>query len=151
VSTALTPHIHIVGEGGRLSDIKPPLFELLDFTPFDLRVSAWYAQGGVRFIAVPSSAVRPYTEATAGFARMNAGVSGFDDRTDALINAALGFVNRTGPMLGLGGGVMIGAGPLAFDVGYRYKRILAGGVASALNAGGAYQVNEARVGIGVRF
>ena len=36
----LTPNIQIVGEVGRLSDIKPPLLDLLDFTPFDLRVSA---------------------------------------------------------------------------------------------------------------
>ena len=151
ISTALTSNIEIVGEVGRMSDIKPPLYELLDLTPFDLRVSAWYGQGGVRLIASRTRAVRPYAEATAGVARLRAGVSGFGGRTDSLINAALGFVNRTEPMLGLGGGVVLGAGPLAVDVGYRYKRILAGGVASALNAGEAYQVNEARIGVGVRF
>jgi hypothetical protein len=151
VSTALTPNIHIVGEGGRLSDIKPPLYELLDFTPFDLRMSAWYAQGGVRFITSPTSAVRPYTEATAGFARLNAGLSGFGDDVDSVLAAALGFTERTSPMFGLGGGVVIGAGPVAVDVGYRYKRIVAGGIAAALNAGDAYQVNEVRVGLGVRF
>jgi opacity protein-like surface antigen len=54
-------------------------------------------------------------------------------------------------VLGLGGGVVIGAGPVALDVGYRYKRINAGGIPAALNAGNAYQVNEARIGVGVRF
>jgi hypothetical protein len=134
-----------------MSDIKPPLFELLDFTPVNLRVSAWYAEGGVRFIASPHLAIRPYSEGTAGIARLRTGLSGFGDRTDAIIDTALGFLNRTEPMLGLGGGVVFGTGPLAVDVGYRYKRILASGVASAVNAGNAYQVNEARIALGVRF
>ena len=151
VTTGLTPNIQIIGEGGRMSDIKPALYELLDFTPVDLRVSAWYAQGGVRLIASPHLAVRPYTEATAGMARLHTGLSGLSGVTGAIANTALGFLNRTEPMLGLGGGVVFGTGPVAFDLGYRYKRIMAGGVESALNAGNAYQVNEARVGVGIRF
>lgn len=151
VSTALTPNIEIIGEGGRMSDIKPPLFELLDLTPVNLRVSAWYAQGGVRLIASPRLAVRPYTEATAGIARLRTSVSGFSGAGAAAINTALGFLNTTEPMFGLGAGVMLGAGPLAVDVGYRYRRIPADGLASVLNAGSAYQVNEARIGVGVRF
>jgi len=151
IAAGLTPNIQIVGEVGRLSDIKPPLLDLLDFTPVDLRVSAWYGQGGVRFIASPHSAVRPYAEATAGFARLSTGLSGFGGRTDAVIDTGLAFLNRTEPMLGAGGGVLLQGGPLALDVGYRYKKILATGVASALNAGNAYQVNEARIGFGIRF
>jgi hypothetical protein len=151
VAAGLTPNIQIVGEVGRLSDIKPPLLDLLDFTPLDLRVSAWYGEGGVRFIASPHSAVRPYAEATAGFARLSTGLSGFGGRTDAVIDTGLAFLNRTEPLLGAGGGVLLQGGPLALDVGYRYKKILATGVASALNAGNAYQVNEARIGVGIRF
>jgi hypothetical protein len=150
-AAGLTPNIQIVGEVGRLSDIKPPLLDLLDFTPVDLRVSAWYGSGGVRFIASPRSSVRPYAEATAGFARLSTGLSGFGGRTDAVIDTGLAFLNRTQPLLGAGGGVLLQGGPLALDVGYRYKKILASGVASALNAGNAYRVNEARIGIGVRF
>jgi opacity protein-like surface antigen len=151
VAAGLTPNIQIVGEVGRLSDIRPPIFDLLDFTPVNLRVSAWYGEGGVRFIASPRSAVRPYAEATAGFARLSTGLSGFGGRTDAVIRTGLAFLDRTEPLLGVGAGVLLEHGRLALDVGYRYKKITATGVASALNAGNAYQVNEARIGLGVRF
>jgi hypothetical protein len=151
VATGLTPNMQIVGELGRLSDIKPPLFDMLDFIPVNLRVSAWYGEGGVRFIASPHSVVRPYAEATAGIARLSTRLSGFGGRTDAVIDTGLAFLNRTEPLLGLGGGVLLEGGPFALDVGYRYKKIMATGVASALNAGNAYQVNEARIGLGVRF
>jgi hypothetical protein len=151
LAAGLGPNLQIIGEVGRLSDIKPPLFDLLDLTPVDLRVSAWYGEGGIRFIASPRSAVRPYGEATAGFARLSTGLSGFNGRTDAIIDAGLSFLNRTEPMLGAGGGVMLQAGPLAVDVGYRYKKIMATGVAAAPNAGGAYHVNDVRVGVGISF
>ena len=151
IAAGLSPNFQIVGEVGRMSDIKPPLLDLLDFTPFDLRVSAWYGEAGVRFIASPHSAVRPYAEATAGMARLSTGLSGFGGRTDAVIDAGLSFLNRTEPMLGVGGGVVLQGGPVALDIGYRYKKIMANGVSSALNAGNAYQVNQVRVGLGIRF
>jgi hypothetical protein len=151
VAAGITPNLQIVGEVGRLSDIKPPLFDLLDFTPVNLRVSAWYGEGGLRFIASPRSAVRPYAEATAGMARLSTGLSGFGGRTDVLVDAGLAFLNRTEPLVGVGGGVLLERGALSLDVGYRYKQILATGVASALNAGNAYRVQEARIGFGVRF
>jgi opacity protein-like surface antigen len=151
VAAGLTPNIQILGEVGRLSDIKPPLFNLLDFTPVNLKVSAWYGEGGVRFVAAPRSAVRPYAEATAGVARLSTGLSGFGSRTDAAIDTGLALFNRTEPLLGVGGGVLVEHGPLALDLGYRYKKIMATGVASVLNAGNAYQVNEVRIGLGVRF
>jgi opacity protein-like surface antigen len=147
----LTPNIQIIGEVGRLSDIKPPLFELLDLTPVDMRLSAWYGEAGVRFIASPYSSVRPYAEATAGMARLSTGLSGFNGRTDAIIDTGLAFLNRTEPMLGVGGGVVLQGGPVALDLGYRYKKIMASGVSSALNGGSPYQVNEVRVGLGFRF
>lgn len=150
-AAGLTPNIQVIGEAGRMSDIKPPLLSLLDFTPVDLRVSAWYGEGGVRFIASPHSSVRPYAEATAGMARLRTGLSGFGGRTDAVLDTGLAFLNRTEPMLGAGGGVILQGGPLAVDVGYRYKKILATGVASALNGGSPYHVNEVRIGLGVRF
>jgi len=147
----LTPNIQIIGEVGRLSDIKPPLFSLLDLTPVNLRLSAWYGEGGVRFIASPYSSVRPYAEATAGMARLSTGLSGFGGRTDAIVDTGLAFLNRTEPMLGVGGGVVLQGGPLALDLGYRYKKIMASGTASALNLGNPYQVHEVRIGLGFRF
>ena len=152
VGVGLTDHIQIVGEAGRLADISSPLFDLLDFTNIGVRVSAFYGEGGVRFIASPRSTIRPYAEATAGFARLNAGISGLDGRADALANIALNALNRTQPMLGVGGGILVQGGPVSVDLGYRYKKISGGNtIASALNAGNAYQVNQVRVGVGFRF
>jgi len=42
------------------------------------------------------------------------------------------------------------SGPVAIDVGYRYKKILASGAASTLN-GGDYHVNDVRIGVGFSF
>ena len=152
VNVGLTPNIQVIGEAGRLADIKSPLLDVLDFTDFGVRVSALYGEAGVRFIASPRSSVRPYGEATAGFARLNAGVSGLGGRTDAIVDAALGLINSTRPMLGVGTGVLLQAGPMSVDLGYRYKKISPGNtVASLLNAGKDYQVNQVRVGVGFRF
>jgi len=68
-----------------------------------------------------------------------------------VLDAGLGFLNRTEPLLGVGGGVVLQGGPLAVDIGYRYKKIMASGVASALNARNDYQVNQVRIGLGIRF
>ena len=151
VTTDLTSNIQAVGEIGRLSDVQSPLYDLLAFTPVQLRISAWYGEGGVRFIATRGLALRPYAEATAGMARLSTRVSGFGGPIDPFIAAGLGFLNSTEPVLGAGAGVLFERGPLSVDLGYRYKKITAGGVAAALNAGNPYQVNEARIGLGIRF
>lgn len=152
IGVGLTDHIQLVGEAGRLADISSPLFDLLDFTNVGVRVSAFYGEGGVRFIASPHSAVRPYAEATAGFARLNAGVSGLGGTTGAVVNTALNVLNRTQPMLGAGAGVVLQGGPVSVDFGYRYKQISSGdAITSALNAGQPYKVNQVRVGVGFRF
>jgi Outer membrane protein beta-barrel domain len=150
VVAGLLPNMQVVGEFGRMSDIKPPLFDLLDFTPVGLHVTAWYGEGGVRWIASPHASIRPYGEATAGWARLNTDLSGLGGRTYEAIEEGLGFLNRTDPLLGVGGGVVFQSGPLSLDVGYRYKKILASGVAGALN-GGDYHVNDVRVGVGFSF
>jgi opacity protein-like surface antigen len=152
VGVGLTPNIQVIGEAGRLADIKSPLFDLLDFTDIGVRVSALYGEGGVRFIASPHSAVRPYGEATAGFARLNAGISGLGGPADAIVDTALALLHTTRPMLGVGTGVLIQGGPISVDLGYRYKKISAGNtLASVFNAGKDFQINQVRVGVGVRF
>jgi opacity protein-like surface antigen len=152
VGVGLTPNIQVIGEAGRLANIRSPLFDILDFTDIGVHVSAFYGEGGVRFIASPHSAVRPYGEATAGFARLNAGLSGLGGRTDAIIDTALGLLNTTRPMLGVGTGVLLQGGPVSVDIGYRYKQISPGStLASVFNAGKDYQINQVRVGVGVRF
>ena len=147
----LTPNIQGIGEFGRMSDIKPPLFNLLEFTPADLRIPAWYGEGGVRFIAAPHSAVRPYAEATAGFARLTTDIEGFGGAAYDIVETGLGYFNRTEPMFGVGAGIVFQGGPIAVDVGYRYKRIVASGLSSVLNSGNDYNVNDVRIGLGVRF
>jgi len=149
----LTPNIQVVGEAGRISDLMPwTLDQLIALTPADVRLSAWYGEGGVRFLAGGRrSSVRPYVEATAGMARLSTRVSGIG-RADPWVNAALGFLDRTSPMLGAGGGVLLVAGPIQLDVGYRYKKVRADGFLDrALTLGDGISVNQVRVGLGVRF
>jgi hypothetical protein len=151
VTTDLTPNIQVVGELGRMSDIKPPLYDLLNFTPVQFTISAWYGEGGVRFIASRGLTVRPYAEATAGVARLSTGLSGLGRPLAPFVEAGLPFLTRNEPLLGAGGGMLIEHGPITLDIGYRYKKITASGVVAAINAGNPYQVNEARIGLGVRF
>jgi opacity protein-like surface antigen len=152
VGIGLTDNLQLIGEGGRMADIKSPLFDLLDFTDVGVRVSAYYGEAGVRFLTSSHSAVRPYGEATAGFAKLNAGISGIGGTTGALINTGLNLIDRTQPMLGVGGGVLVQSGPISLDLGYRYKKISAGNsIAGALNAGQAYNINQVRLGLGFRF
>jgi hypothetical protein len=151
VAIDLLPNMQIIGEGGRMTDIKSPVFEFLEYTPVGLQVSAWYGEAGVRFVT-SHSVVRPYFETTAGIARLTPTISGVSGSADAIVDAGLAFLNRTEPMLGAGGGMLVQSGPVTLDVGYRYNKILAGGtIASALNAGSAYTINQVRVGGGVRF
>jgi opacity protein-like surface antigen len=151
VAVGVLPSMQVIAEGGRMTDIKSPLFEFLEYTPVDLRLSAWYGEAGVRLMT-SHSVLRPYFETTAGIARLTPNVRGITGRTDAIVDTGLAFLNRTEPMLGAGGGVLVQGGPVTLDLGYRYKKILAGGsVASVLNAGSAYNINQVRLGVGVRF
>ena len=90
-------------------------------------------------------------EATAGFARLSTRIPGLGSRGGAIANAALNFLNRTDPLLGVGGGVVIQGGPLLLDLGYRYKNILAGDSLEGALTGGDFSVNQVRIGVGVRF
>ncbi len=153
IALPLGDHLQIIGEAGRLTDVKSSALDLLtDITPVDVRLSAWYGEGGLRLIGSRQSAVRPYIEATAGIARLNAGVHGAG-RLGAIANAGLAFLGSTEPILGVGGGVIFQGGPLMVDAGYRYKKISSGNaLASALTlSGDAIDVNQVRVGVGVRF
>ena len=50
------------------------------------------------------------------------------------------------------GGVLLHGGPLQIDLGYRYKRILAGNtLSSILSAGDRLDSHQLRFGVGVRF
>ena len=153
VAVPLTDNIQVIGEAGRLDDMKSGLLDVVDdLSPYDVRLGAWYGEGGVRFIASPRSPVRPYAEATAGFARLTPGLSGAGT-FGAVANTALTFLASTEPLLGAGAGVILQGGPLIVDAGYRYKRIQSGNaIASALALGGGpIEVNQVRIGVGFRF
>lgn len=153
VAFPLGDHVQVVGEGGRLTDIKATLLdEVLDFSPVDVGMSAWYGEGGLRFIGSRRSAVRPYVEATAGVARLKPSV-GADGWLGAVANTTLGYFGSTEPMVGAGAGVLVQGGPLSLDLGYRYKRILADSpLATAFSLGNdGFTINQVRIGVGFRF
>jgi opacity protein-like surface antigen len=156
VGIGLTPHLQVIGEAGRLAGlnsptIRSPLFDALGLSQVGVRVSAFYGEGGIRVTASPQSAARPYGEATVGFARLNARVSGLGGQSNAIIDSALDLVDGTRPIVGVGGGVLLRAGPASIDIGYRYKQISPGDTLRALNEGKNLYVNQVRVGVGVRF
>jgi hypothetical protein len=148
----LSDNLQIFGEVGRMTDIKSPLLDLLDVTPVGLRISAWYGEAGIRVIASPRARVRPYGEASFGFAKLGPEVEGVGGSTGGIIDTALNVLDRTEPMLGAGAGVVLQGGPVSLDLGYRFKQIRTGNtVAAALNGGKDFNVNQVRVGVGVRF
>lgn len=152
VGKELTPSVQIIGEFGHVSDMLPTLSAgLLSLTPYDVRVSALYGEGGLRLLAAPGSAVNPYVEATAGIARLTPHVSGFGSM-DALTAAGLRFLRGTDPLMGFGGGVLLRGGPVIADVGYRYKQVVgADSLSSLLSPGQPLRSHQIRFGLGVRF
>ena len=153
VGKELTPNIQAIGEVGRIGDMLPTLSAglLPAFTPYDVRVSAFYGEGGVRLLAAPDSGVNPYVEASAGMSRLTPHVSGFGSSTDALASLGLGFLDTTKPILGVGGGLLLRGGPLVADVGYRYKQVAGDSFVTLLAAGQTMRAHQVRFGIGVRF
>jgi len=153
VSLDLAPAVQVFGEFGRIGNVMPPVVDTgLAFTRVDLRASAFYGEGGVRLLAASRSAVSPYVEGTAGVAHLNLESRGFGSVTDALTRVGLNLAGTRDPMFGVGGGVLMRAGPLNIDVGYRYKRISANSVlSSVLAAGQELQAHQIRFGAGVRF
>jgi opacity protein-like surface antigen len=151
LAVPLGDNVQIIAEGGRMSDVmSPTLSTLLDFTPIDVRLSAYYGAAGVRILGGSRSAVRPYAEATAGFARLHTSVRGIGE-PDPYINAALQFFDSTRPMLGAGGGVVLQGGPMLLDLGYRYNRISSGNALQSALTFGNLGVHQFRAGVGVRF
>ncbi len=153
VGFEVVPGVQIMGEFGRLGNVLPEFIDAgLAFTPIDLRVSAFYGEGGVRLLAAPRSAVSPYVEGSAGVAHLRLGINGLGSTTDAIVRAALNFVDTRDPIVGVGGGVLMHGGPLQFDLGYRYKRILTDStLGTFISAGQQLDAHQVRVGVGVRF
>ena len=153
VSVEVVPGIQLFGEFGRLGNVMPRLVETgLAFTRLDVTASAFYGEGGVRLLAGSRSAVSPYVEGTAGVAHLRFGARGLGSTTDAIVRAALGLVDTREPMFGAGGGILMRAGPLQVDLGYRYKKIAANSVLSnIIGVGQDLQLHQVRFGVGARF
>lgn len=153
VAFEIVPGLQAIGEFGRIGNVLPELVALpLSLLQVDLNVSAFYGEGGVRLLAAPRSAVRPYVEGTAGIANLGFGINGVGSTTDAVVRAALNLVDRRDPIVGAGGGILLQAGAVHVDLGYRYKRIIANSVLSSLlSAGQELQTHQVRFGLGVRF
>jgi hypothetical protein len=156
VTSELTPSIQVVGEGGRIGNLLAPSIDLaLGFVPGDLgfKTSAWYGQGGVR-ISTSGSGVRPYLETQAGVAHLQTRVNDVGSGgTAAIANAALRYLDETSPIATIGGGLTFSAGAFVTDVGYRYRRIFSESWVNALSTGTGtgLDMNEVRIGVGVRF
>ena len=121
-----------------------------------LRAGGSPAQGLLRRGRRPDSRllgqrVRPYAEATAGFARLRTSFSGIGCGRTRSVNAGLQFLDSTRPMLGVGTGVMIQGGPVVVDSGYRFNKISAGNAVQSALAGGDFGVHQFRFGLGFRF
>jgi hypothetical protein len=153
ISVALTPNIQAVGEAGRLGNVLSPLADtVFSFSGTGLQASAFYAEGGVRLLATPHAALSPYVEATAGVARLTVSASGFGGLGDAALPIAVGFLPRTGPVAGVGGGLLLHAGALQVDLGYRFKQLYPpDALGAALGLGQQLRSQQVRFGIGVRF
>jgi hypothetical protein len=152
VGVPLGDNVVVNVEGGRLTDVlSPTLDALLDFTPVDVQLSALYGQAGVRIIASPGRAARPYAEASAGFARMSTDFDGTSPEAEAIVDAALRFLDRTEPILNVGGGVVVQGGAVFIDLGYRYTKIVSDNPVQSLLTGGDLGFNQFRIGAGVSF
>jgi hypothetical protein len=154
VAFEVVPGVQLLGEFGRLGNVMPRFIDAgLAFTRIDLKASAFYGEGGVRLLAAPRSVVTPYAEATAGVAHLDIGATGLGSTTDALVRAALNFVDTRDPLFGAGGGILVQGGPLRLDIGYRYKRIVANSALTSLLSVGGQQLqsHQVRFGVGVRF
>ena len=152
VTVNLLPGVQIVGEAGRLANVLPTIADtIFAVARTDLRASAFYGEGGIRFLA-SSGAIAPYVEGTVGMARLDVSSGRLGSIGNAATAIALGFVGRTTPMAGVGTGVLVRGGPIVFDAGYRYKQLFANDVLQAvLGFGQPLRTHQVRAGIGVRF
>ena len=153
LSFRLAPGVELLAEAGRVGNVVPPLADaVFSATSSGIRASALYAEGGVRFKFAPGSTVTPYAEASAGIARLDISSSRLGPLADGAVSAALAFVGTTGPVAGGGGGVMINAGRMVFDVGYRYKQFFPPEpFGLVLGLGQSLRSHQLRAGVGVRF
>ena len=150
---ALIPSIQIVGEAGRLGNVLPPLADaVFQLTGAGIQASAFYGEGGVRLVGAPGSHVSPYVEGTLGIARLSVRTTGLGRIGNAVVPAAVALLPHNGRVAGAGAGLVLHAGALQMDLGYRFKQIDPPDVLGiALGLGQPMHSHQVRAGIGVRF
>jgi hypothetical protein len=153
ITVPLVPQLHIVGEVGHLGNVLPTRADaLFSLAQTGLYASAFYGEGGIRLLASPHSAVTPYGETTAGFARLDFGSDRLGTVGNIATSIAEGFIDRTMPIASVGGGLLLRGGPVVVDVGYRYKKLFASEPLEAtLGLGEPLTAHQLRFGVGVRF
>ena len=152
LTLALTEHVHVVGEVGRLGSVAPSVVTSLLEVP-GVHVSALYGEGGLRALAgKANSKIRPYVEGTFGVSRLDVSSTRLPSWGNALVDAGASFLDRNSPLMGVGGGVLLQAGSLVFDAGYRYKQLLdSNTLGTVFGLGQNLRSNDVRVGVGFRF
>jgi len=153
VTFSVVPGVQIVAEAGRIGNVLPSMSSALySLARTDLRASALYGGGGVRFVLAPSAAVTPYVEASAGIARLDVRSGRLGPVANAVTSLALGLIGPTTPIGTAGGGLMVHGGPILFDAGYRYTELFANDIMrTVLGLGQPLRTHQVRFGVGVRF
>lgn len=153
LSFEITPGVQVLAEVGRVGNVLPPLADtIFSAANTGIRASALYAEGGVRFKLAPRSNVSPYAEASAGISRLDVSSTRLGPIAGGLTSAGIALLGRNAPLVGAGGGVLIGAGPVVFDVGYRYKQFFPSDpLELVLGLGQPLRSHQVRAGFGVRF
>jgi hypothetical protein len=153
VSFEFVPGVEGFGEFGRIGNVLSETVTLpLTLLGNNVRMSAFYGEGGVRLLALPRSRVSPYAEGSFGVAHLTLDVKGFNSTAGAILQTALNYVDTRDPVVGFGSGLLLRGGPVHFDLGYRYKRILADSPLSSLTSlDRGLRTHQIRFGMGVRF
>ena len=120
-------------------------------TRVGLTASAFYGEGGVRCLQrltqLSALTWRVRRHRSSGHRGER---SWFDDGCSH--PCGLNHVDTRDPVVGAGGGILMQAGRLNIDLGYRYKRIIANSaLSSLLSIGQQLQSHQVRFGAGVRF
>ena len=126
VSFDAVPAVQVFGEFGRIGNVMPIAArdwaviyavrcDCLRVLRRGWRAACWLRLGrrSARTWRAPPAS-RIYGSVREGLAR----------RADAIVRAAMNLVDTRDPLFGVGGGILMRAGPLQVDLGYRFKRIL---------------------------
>ncbi|HKV99861.1 MAG TPA: hypothetical protein VJN96_08555 [Vicinamibacterales bacterium] len=140
INVVATPHLQIIGEFGRMSNVLPKTasdqlntvaegFAGDGTTPFSFTATmpSTYGMGEVRVLGKQRAGLAPFLDTGFGFAKLTTHLTatqGDADVTPDFVTAADLFQTQTKPMFMAGGGVSIAVSKrAAVDIGYHWARI----------------------------